>query len=86
MKQKFNIGFNSSLLLVRHKSDLEKPFSEDTVFLVYKDEWRNSINGEIELLTVKIDNNAICLYPAPNNGMLISKAIPYSSKGEYIEI
>ena len=80
-------SFDASLfILVCHKDNTQNTLTEDTIFLVRKYEWINSIDGEIELLAVKIEGNIICLYPAPNNAILISKVIPYSSKTDYIEI
>ena len=87
MKRIFNRSFDASqFVLVCHKDSGKYSFTEDITFLVRKYEWINSIDGEIELLAVKIEGNIICLYPAPNNAILISKVIPYSSKTDYIEI
>ena len=87
MELEFNRNFDSSLLLlVCHKNDLDDSLTEDTIFLVYKNEWQVGIDDEIELLCAKVEGNCISLYPAPNNAVIISRVIPYSSKEEYIEL
>ena len=70
---------------VCRKSDYEKSNIGDDIFLVYRNEWEGR-EEEIDLLLTKIENNTIKLYPAPNNGVVIVKSIPYSRKSEYIEL
>ena len=67
------------------KTDYENNNIGDDIFLVYRNEWEGR-EEEIDLLLTKIENNAIKLYPAPNNGVVIVKSIPYSRKSEYIEL
>ena len=70
---------------VCRKTDYEKSNIGDEIFLVYRNEWEGR-EEEIDLLLTKIENNTIKLYPAPNNGVVIVKSIPYSRKSEYIEL
>lgn len=71
------------------KTDYENNDIGDDIFLVYRNEWEDIdeySTEEIDLLLTKIENNTIKLYPAPNNGVVIVKSIPYSRKSEYIEL
>lgn len=70
---------------VCRKTDYENNNIGDDIFLVYRNEWEGR-EEEIDLLLTKIENNTIKLYPAPNNGVVIVKSIPYSRKSEYIEL
>ena len=70
---------------VCRKTDYENNNIGDDIFLVYRNEWEGR-EEEIDLLLTKMENNTIKLYPAPNNGVIIVKSIPYSRKSEYIEL
>ncbi len=70
---------------VCRKTDYENNNIGEDIFLVFRNEWEGR-EEEIDLLLTKIENNTIKLYPAPNNGVIIVKSIPYSRKSEYIEL
>lgn len=83
---KFKRMFNEQeFVAVCRKTDYENNNIGDDIFLVYRNEWEGR-EEEIDLLLTKIENNTIKLYPAPNNGVVIVKSIPYSRKSEYIEL
>ena len=74
---------------VCRKTDYENNNIGKDIFLVCRNEWEDIgeySTEEIDLLLTKIENNTIELYPAPNNGVVIVKSIPYSRKSEYIEL
>ena len=86
MLYKYTLIFNEQeFVAVCRKSDYENNCIGNDIFLVCRNEWEN-ITEEIDLLLTKIENNTIKLYPAPNNGVVIVKSIPYSRKSEYIEL
>ena len=90
MKNKYTLMFNEQeFVAVCRKTDYENNSIGNDIFLVCRNEW-GDINEysteEIDLLLTKIESNTIKLYPAPNNGVVIVKSIPYSRKSEYIEL
>lgn len=86
MKTLYMCMFNElEFVAVCRKTDYENNNIGDDIFLVYRNEWEGR-EEEIDLLLTKIENNTIKLYPAPNNGVVIVKSIPYSRKSEYIEL
>ena len=86
MLYKYTLMFNEQeFVAVCRKTDYENNNIGDDIFLVYRNEWEGR-EEEIDLLLTKIENNTIKLYPAPNNGVVIVKSIPYSRKSEYIEL
>lgn len=86
MKTLYMCMFNElEFVAVCRKTDYENNNIGDDIFLVYRNEWEGR-EEEIDLLLTKIENDTIKLYPAPNNGVVIVKSIPYSRKSEYIEL
>ena len=90
MKNKYTLMFDEQeFVAVCRKIDYENNNIGEDIFLVYRNEWEDMgeySTEEIDLLLTKIENNTIELYPAPNNGVVIVKSIPYSRKSEYIEL
>ena len=86
MLYKYTLMFNEQeFVAVCRKTDYENNNIGEDIFLVFRNEWEGR-EEEIDLLLTKIENNTIKLYPAPNNGVIIVKSIPYSRKSEYIEL
>ncbi len=86
MLYKYTLMFNEQeFVAVCRKTDYENNNIGEDIFLVFRNEWEGR-EEEIDLLLTKIENNTIKLYPAPNNGVIIVKSIPYSRNSEYIEL
>jgi len=88
MNYKFNFD-EHELVAICRKSDYENNNIGNSIFLVCKNEWKDTDDYSIktfDLLLTSVENNTIRLYPAPNNAVIIVEQLPHSRKSEYMEI